>query len=499
MPFRTHTSPVSLLTAALILALCAGSAHAQDAVEADDAGLAPPAQPRLTLADLERIALADHPVLAEKELDIDKARERVRDVDMGVILPRFDLETGVGPAPGIREVVRDTLQRFGANPDPYFETRRRYDLGEWGPYFGIQGNIVQPLNFARYRAGRRAANLRVRVTEAEFKKEQIAVSEEAQEIYFQRLYALTMHRELDEARRDLDRAQRRISDLLDDGDESVSQTDLLQLRAGRYSLDQGWNEAVLGERRTALSLRFMLMLPDDIEPVLADSVLTVRQERIPHLDTLRLAALRGHPDLSRLRNGLAARQELLKVAQGEIGPDIFLFGSFQYTKSWSSDRQTGTSDPFARDPLNELTGAGGLGMRLRLNFWQRQQSYRKERLELRQLERTEVYAARGVLLRVEDAYLRAMTARDDVEEAQKALRAADAWLRGASMAYDLDPSEAPGMIAPFRQSLVAKRDFYRAVLAYNVAVARLFRETGWTLSDYLGSLNHGGSAAEEPR
>jgi outer membrane protein TolC len=367
---------------------------------------------------------------------------------------------------------------------------RDFNFSEWGPFFGIQARVAQPLNIARYRAGRKAASLNVNVSEATFKKEQLDVSEEAQTICQQRLYALTMQRELLAARKDLDRAQKKLSDRLEEGDEDVSQTDVLQLKSGRYSLDQGVSEAALGVSRTALAMRFLLAQPDEdtAAGVLADSVLTVRPETLPPLDSLKLAALRGHPDLDRLRNGLAARKELLKVAQGEIGPDIFLFGSFEYSKAWSSDRQSGGGDPFARDPLNELTAVAGLGMRLQLNFWSRYQGYRRERLSLRQLERTEVYAARGVLLRVEDAYLRMEKARTDVEDAQNALRAAEAWLKGAAMRYDLDPSEASGLTSPFKQSITGKRDFYKAVLEYNLAVAAVLKSVGWTLSDYLGNL-----------
>lgn len=452
----------------------------------------------LTCAEVERIALMDHPVLAEKELEIAKAHEKVRDLDMGVILPKFEVETGIGPAPGIREV-RRTAPTTSGN-DSVVDYARRFDLGEWGPYFGIQARVIQPLNIGRYRAARRAAGLNAGVAEASFRKERLAVSEEAQTICYQRLYALTMHREMSAARTELDRAQQNLSDRLDEGDESVSQTDLLQLKAGRYALDQGLSEAKLGVDRSALALRFLLARPDDDTAAaeLADTTLSLRPEELPPLNDLKLSALRNHPDLMRLRNGLAARQELLKVAQGEIGPDIFLFGSFQYSKAWSSDRQSGSDDPFARDPLNELTGIAGLGMRLQLNFWSRYQGYRRERLSLRQLERTEVYAARGILLQVEDAWLKAVKARADVEDAQKALRAAEAWLKGAAMRYDLDPEEAGGLIAPFRQSVTTKRDYYKAVLDYNVAVAAVYKAAGWTLSDYLGTLRARGTESPAP-
>jgi len=482
-----------LLIAAALPLMAPEAAYAQS-----DATRAAPAP--LTCAEVERIALEDHPVLAEKALEIDKTREKVRDIDMAVILPKFEVETGIGPAPGIRETRRTSPTASGN--DSVVDYSRSFDLSEWGPYFGIQARVVQPLNIARYRAARKAALLNTGVAEASFRKERIDVSEEAQTLCYQRLYAVTMRREMDAAREELDRAQQRLSDRLDEGDETVSQTDVLQIKAGRFALDQGVSEARLGVERSALALRFLLARPDDDTAAaeLADTVLALRGEELPDLNSLKLAALRGHPDLTRLRNGLAARQELLKVAQGEIGPDIFLFGTFEYSKAWSSDRQSGGGDPFARDPLNELTGVAGLGMRLQLNFWNRYQGYRRERTNLRQLERTEVYAARGLLLKLEDAYLRALKARTDVEDAQNALRAAEAWLKGAAMRYDLDPEEASGLIAPFRQSIAAKRDYYKAVLDYNIAVAAVYKAAGWTLSDYLGTLktSSAGTPSNDP-
>lgn len=467
---------------ALLGLLACGAAHAR----------AP-----MTCADVERIALEDHPVLAEKALEVDKAREKLRDVDMAAILPRFEIETGIGPAPGIRQRLdRSTLTAQG---DTVLNSERAFDFGEWGPFFGIKGSVVQPLNIARYRAGRRAANLQVRVSEAAYRKERLEVSEEAQTICNQRIFALTMQRELKSARRDLDRAQAKITDALDAGEEDITQTDVLKLKAGRYALDQGVNEADLGVQRTALALRFVVAASDTEDVPLADTILVPRPEAIPSLDSLKMAALRDHPDLQRLRNGLAARRELLKVAQGEIGPDIFLFGNIEYSKAWSSDRQSGGGDPFARDPLNELTGVAGLGMRLRLNFWQSYQSYRKERLDLRQLERTEVYAARGVLLKVQDAWLNVEKTRVDMEDAQRALRAADAWLKGAAIRYDLDHSEARSLSSPFRQAITSRHDYYDAVLNYNLAVAALFKSVGWTLSDYLGSLQPGAEPSPAPQ
>ncbi len=448
----------------------------------------------LTCALAESLALARSPILSEKELNVDKAREKLRDVDMAAILPKFEVSTGMGPAPGIRNVAdTSSLHIGGPTGTPVYQTSKEYDFGNWGPFFGIEAQVAQPLNFARYRSGRQASKYQINISAAEFQKERLDVSEQAQTLYYQRLYALTLRNILESAYSDLNQAQKKLSDQLDEGADGVSQTDLLQLKAGRFSLDQGRNEALLGVSRTSMGLSFLLAWPDSSQIPLADTVLTLRPEIIPSLDSLKLFMLRVHPDLKRLKNGLAARQELLKVAQGEIGPDIFLFGDFKYTKAWSLDRQSGGNNPFARDPLNEITGVGGLGMKIQLNFWERYQNYRKERLELRQLERTEVYAARGLLLKVEDAYAQLLKSRSDVEESQKSLRAAEAWLKGVAMKYDLDNTLAKDMISPFKQSLTAKRDYYQSILDYNLAVARLFKAVGWTLPDYFHSLNSSAS------
>jgi outer membrane protein TolC len=448
---------------------------------------AKPPPPGLDYVAVERASLAEQPILREKRLEIDKAEQKRHELDMAAILPKFSVETGMGPAPGLRTLL-DSTSSFLPDSTPVIQHQKDYDFHEWGPFFGIEATVAQPLNFTRFVAGRRAAAANVKVAEAQFQKERLDVSEEAQQRYFQRVYAGQMQSILEAAGKDLDKAQRKMEELLDEGDAGIKQTDLLELKAGRYALDKARNEAGLGAARAELALRFLLHAPDTSSLALKDTILTLRTESLPSLDSLKMLALLNHPDLKRLANGLAARRELLRVAKGELGPDIFLFGSFRYTKAWSPARSSGGEDPFARDPLNEITGLGGLGVRLNLNFWSRYEKVRKEKIELRQLERTEAYAARGLLLRLQDEYLQMLNYRADAAAAQKSLRAAEAWLKGAAMKYDLDPSAAKDMISPYKTVLGAKRDYYEAVLNYNLAVAKVIKAVGWTLGEFLNNL-----------
>jgi outer membrane protein TolC len=443
--------------------------------------------PGLDYVAAERIALEVHPILKEKRVEVDKAEAKVDELRMAAILPKFTVETGMGPAPGLKDRI-DTSSSFVNDTTPILTRQRDYNFHEWGPFFGIEATVAQPLNLSRYVAGKRAAEANVRVTEAQFQKERMDISEEAQQRYFQRVYAGQMLSILQSASKELDRAQKKMEDLLDEGDANVKQTDLLELKAGRYTLDKARNEAGLGVSRADLALRFLLQASDSGTVAPKDSTLPMRSEVLPSLDSLKMLTLLNHPDLKRLANGLAARRELVRVAKGEMGPDIFLFGSFKYTKAWSPLRSSGGEDPFARDPLNELTAVGGLGMRLNLNFWSRYEKVRKERIELTQLERTEAYAARGLLLKLQDEYLQMLNCKANVADAQKSLRAAEAWLKGAAMKYDLDPSNAKDLISPYKTALGARRDYYEAVLNYDLAVAKVIKSIGWTLGDFIHSL-----------
>lgn len=455
------------------------------------APVAPPAGPApIDYVAADRRAMEIHPILLEKKHEIEKSEQKRHELEMAAILPRFTVETGIGPAPGLRSLV-DTTSLLLPDGTPVRQYRKEFDFGNWGPFFGIEATVAQPLNLSRYRAGHRAASANVKVAEAQFQKERMDISEEAQKLYFQRVYAGQMAGILKDAAKELDKAQRKMEDMLDEGDASIKQTDLLELKAGRYALEKARNEANLGVNRADLGLKFLLQSKDTAAVVLKDAVMTVRPESFPALDSLKMLALLNHPDLKRLANGLAARRELVRVAKGEMGPDIFLFGSFQYTKAWSTARQSGGEDPFARDPLNEITAVGGLGIKLNLNFWSRYDKVRKEKIELRQLERTEAYAARGLLLKLQDEYIQMLNCKANVGESQKSLRAAEAWLKGAAIKYDLDPSTAKDMISPFKTVLGAKRDYFEAVLNYNLAVSKVIKSIGWTLGDYIHNLTPG--------
>ncbi len=443
---------------------------------------------RLDYIEFEQHVLAGHPILKEDALNVAHKELQLRQVEYGAILPKLDLDMGMGPAPGLKllDDYRPVVINGRESDSMSIKNQSRtYDFSNWGPTFGMQARIAQPLNLYRYRAGHLAAKLNIAVAKDEFYKQKMQISKESQEIYFGWIYSAKMMKETSKALNDFSDAEEKMEEMLDDEEEGISQKDLLKLRANLFQLQKGYNEAKTGYQRAQLGARFFLFLADTIKFQPKDTVLSKIPVHLPSLDSLKMLLIHHHPDLRRLANGLSAREELIKVAKGELGPDIFLFGGFDYTKTWSRKRESGGKDAFTKDPLNDLSGVGGLGFRLRLNLWARNERVKKAKLELKQLQRKEVYATRALLMLLEEAYIQVKEAESNVSSASNSLRAAEAWLKGAAMAYDLDPSQAKEMITPYKEVLEGKRNFFEAVYLYNQAVAKVIYCVGWTLSDFL--------------
>lgn len=441
---------------------------------------------KLDIIGFENRMIHYNPVLAEDSIKLEFAEQKLTDLRLGAILPKFEFQMAMGPAPGLNSRW-DSSRVYDPSgiTDLYIRSSSRdYDFNSWGPYMGMEFKAAQPLNFYRYRSSIKAGRLNLQITKQEVRKSQLDATVDAFRIYYGYLFASLMLKETTKAKIDMAKAMETIEEKIDEGDESVSQKDLLELKSNLYTLESGHNEASKESQRAMLGTRFYLSLSMQTVFVPADSLLTPVSYSLPSLDTIKKYTIEFHPDLQRLEKGLSARRELLQISRGEMGPDIFVFAGFNYTKTWSPKRE-GEGDPFASDPLNDIGGVVGIGITQRLNFWSRYQGYSKNVIELKQLQRKEVYAVRGLVMQAEDAYLCFIEAKDNMESALRSLKAAEAWLKGAAMKYDLDPSLAKDLISPYKTTLNAKKDYYKAVYEYNMAFSKVLKSIGWTLNDFL--------------
>lgn len=427
---------------------------------------------RFDLSSFVEQGLNVDPQLAETRFGVEEKRNKIGQLKAEAILPTFYVGMMVGPAPGLREEIRDG------------DTTDVYDFSRMGPYWGVQARFVQPLNLGQYRTGKAALEADLEQRSFDIENQVHKKDVELQTYYFNYLLAKEMIRVAADAQKKVDFAYEKMEEALDDDDPNVSQMDLLNLKAKMHTVKEGVTDASLGMKRVMLAIRFALNLQEGDSFVAEDSVLTPRPETLPSLDEVRELTVKNHPELRQLAAGIKARRLQMDLAEAKLAPEFFVMGEIEYVKSWAGNRNIMQKDAFSEDAVNKLDGMIGFGLRYNLNFWKNWEKYKSARIDYRGLILKENYAANGLVAKAVEQYYIVEAAKEKMDAMKESLRASDAILKGAAMQYDLDKSKTADLVSAYTQNVTMQKDYYFAVCKYNVEFAQLIARMGWSLKDF---------------
>ena len=417
--------------------------------------------------------MANDPQMAETRFGTESKANKLRALKAEVILPTFNVSLMVGPAPGLKETV-----------DDWGDTVDTYDFSRMGPFWGIEAKFIQPLNLGQYQTGKKAleADLQQKTFEIENASRKKEV--ELQSYYYNYLLALEMKRLAANAQKLVDKAYDQLEEALDEDEPTVSQTDLLNLKANMHTVKEGVIEADLGMKRVMLAIRFALSLPEDETFATEDTVLVMRPEPLPTEDQVRELTVKHNPELRQLSAGIRARRLQMDLAEAKLAPEFFVMGEFQYVKSWAGNRNVLQKNAFDQDAVNRISGLIGIGLRYRLNFWKSWEEYRQAKTEYRGLQLKENYASEGLVSKAVEQYYQVVAAKEKLNALRESLRASEALLKDAAMKYDLDKSQTSALVSAYTQNLNMQKDYYFAVCRYNVEFAGLVAKIGLSIQEY---------------
>ncbi len=417
--------------------------------------------------------LANDPQMAETKHGLDSKNDKIRSLTAEVILPTFNVSMMVGPAPGLKETV-----------DQWGDTVDTYDFSRMGPFWAVEAKFIQPLNLGQYRSGKKALEADLQQKTFEIENSTLKKEVELQSYYYNYLLALEMKRLAADAKKQVDKAYDQLEEALDEDEPTVSQNDLLNLKAKMHTVKEGVIEAELGMKRVMLAIRFALALPEGDTFATEDTVLAMRPEPLPTEEQVRDLTIKYNPELKQLEAGLRARRLQMDLAEAKLAPEFFIMGEFQYVKSWAGNRNVLQKSAFAQDAVNKISGLVGVGLRYRLNFWKSWEEFRKARTDYRGLQLKENYAADGLVAKAVEQYYQVVAAKEKLDAMRESLRASEALLKGAAMKYDLDKSQTSDLVSAYTQNVTMKKDYYFAVCRYNVEFAGLIAKMGLSLQEY---------------
>ncbi len=417
--------------------------------------------------------LANDPQMAETKHALEGKNDKIRSLTAEVILPTFNVSMMVGPAPGLKETI-----------DQWGDTVDTYDFSRMGPFWAVEAKFIQPLNLGQYRSGKKALEADLQQKSFEIENSTHKKEVELQSYYYNYLLALEMKRLAADAKKQVDKAYDQLEEALDEDEPTVSQNDLLNLKAKMHTVKEGVIEADLGMKRVMLAIRFALSLPEGDTFATEDTVLTMRSEPLPTEEQVRDLTIKYNPELKQLEAGLRARRLQMDLAEAKLAPEFFIMGEFQYVKSWAGNRNVLQKSAFAQDAVNKISGLVGVGLRYRLNFWKSWEEFRKARTDYRGLQLKENYAADGLVAKAVEQYYQVVAAKEKLDALRESLRASEAILKGAAMKYDLDKSQTSDLVSAYTQNVTMKKDYYFAVCRYNVEFAGLIAKMGLSLQEY---------------
>lgn len=422
--------------------------------------------------------LAKDPQVAETKFGLESKTDKMRSLKAEAILPTLNVSMMVGPAPGLKETV-----------DNWGDTVDTYDFSRMGPFWAVQAKFIQPLNLGQYQTGKKALEADLQQKTFEIENKVLKKEVELQTYYYNYLLALEMKRVAGDAQKQVDKAYDQLEEALDEDEPTVSQTDLLNLKAKMHTVKEGVIEADLGMKRVMLMIRFVLGLSEEDPFVTEDSVLAMRKEPLPTEEQVRELTIKHNPELKQLDAGLRARKLQMDLAEARLAPEFFVMGEFEYVKSWAGNRNVLQKSAFAQDAVNKISGLIGIGLRYRLNFWKTWEEFRQARTDYRGLRLKESYATGGLVSKAIEQYYQVVAAKGKLDALRESLRATEALLKDAAMKYDLDKSQTGALVSAYTQNITMQKDYYFAVCRYNVEFAGLVAKMGLSIREYNSYFN----------
>lgn len=427
------------------------------------------AQPdTLSVDDAIRLALDGSPEVAIEAAGRDFAAARRRQARAARFLTEFHVTTGHAVAPG--------LERHGSVfPDDalYLDPDVRNDWEDVRPYNEFTAELLQPLFTWGELGGQiRAATAAVDVEAAQVDAKAGEVALRTGELYFGLGLARTLAGIVEETDAALRTARAELQTLLDEGDPSVSDADLFQLRLFEQEYARQAAEVEQQEALAASALARQLLRP-------GAPVRTARLDPLPFeresLADYQALALRHRPELRQAAAGLRAREALVEVARSDYYPKLFLGGT---ARGRYAAGRTQQSNPFVSDSYVGSSLRFGLGVRQNLTFLQTRAKVEQAEAEAAEVRFQREAAEQLILFEVEEAYRRLAIAEAALAARDASVRIAGEWLRTEQINFDLGLGDVDDLIGAVRADLEGRAARLEAVRAYNVAVLRLLHATG---------------------
>ncbi|HKZ16168.1 MAG TPA: TolC family protein [Geobacteraceae bacterium] len=416
----------------------------------------------LGLDECVRKALSTAPELGESQADIDLASSKLNEAKAHRY-PQIEFRGLTGPVPKARG---DQV----SSPDKINDFNRI----TW--FWNGEATLVQPLyTFGKISESMKAASHGIEVDKAKKEQKRNEIALQVKEYYYGLLLARELKEVVMEVSEDLNKARDKARKLLDKGSPNVEQLDIYKLDAFAGEVEKYLEEAKKGEALALAALRTRVGLPADAKLDIATERLTYEEEKVGALPEYLQASLTKRPEYRQIKEGLQARDALVKVARAAYYPDFFLGG---YVSGAYAPDRTRITNPFVPDYFNHAWAGVALGLKWKLDFGITGAKLAGEVAQYNRLLSTRDYAERNIPLQINKSYLDIMEAEKSIAATRTAYSNAKKWVVAALANFDFGVGPAKEIFDALENYARMRADYFRSIYNYEMAQANLIYAVG---------------------
>lgn len=429
----------------------------------------------INLTDFIQRGLERSGQVAYQEHAVDLADNRVNQAESQRFFPKIELSSQHGLIPGV--ISNDpTLTPGQFYLDPDLEN----DWEDWAIFTRAELNAIQPIySWGAISSAVKAAQAGARAAEYQFSAVKAEAELQLFELYYSYLLAIEISRILDDANEKIDRVERQLQEMRDDGDPGLKESDLF-----KFDIFKSEFQVQVVEVKESLDFvkrvwNYALQAEPDIVYQPAENFLDPVPYELNDFNYYQYQAFNQRPELRGVESGIEALRNSVDATKAQQYPMIFLGITGSYANTPNRPRQT---NPFIINSTNYASAGVGFGIRQNLNFSSNKLSIERAQIEYRRVNDLHKAVSDGIVLELNESYREAVIAETKVKQSRESLAIARNWVRNEQLNYDIGFGDVEDLLDAVSKELELRLQLNQNIFNLNVKIATLLKTGGIPVS-----------------
>lgn len=402
---------------------------------------------------------------------VDLAANRADQARNQRILPQVNLSTQHGVIPGVVSE-RDDLSPGEFYLDPDLSN----DWEDWAVFTRAELRAVQPIyTWGAINSAIEAAEHGVEAAELRFEAEKSEIEMQLYELYFSYLLAMEMDRILADAESQLQKVEKQLREMEEEGDPDLEQADIFKFDIFKAEFEVQREEVKQSLASIQRIWRYALGSQDGSVYLPEENFIEAVPFELESFNYYRSIAIDNRPDLRGAEAGIKATRSAIDAVKSQNYPALFLGLTGSFANTPNRPRQT---NPFIINNTNYSSLAAGLSIRQNLNFFSNRTKVNKARIEHKRVQDLKDALTDGIILELNEKYRQAAVAQKNVTQIEEVLTISKQWVRQEQLDYDFGFGNVENLLDSVQKELETRVELKQNVFELNKRVAMLYKTAG---------------------